>query len=79
MFCHQVLADFLDEFDTYANFRTWMFDTAHQERADLVLAVPCGFDPINLPTTCLATDRRNHLPLMMEVQLHHRLCREKMK
>ena len=44
-------------------FRTWMFDTSHQGRADLVLAVPRGFGPINLPTTWLATDRRDHLPL----------------
>ena len=40
-----------------------MFDTSHQGRADLVLAVSRGFDPINLPTTWLATDRRDHLPL----------------
>ena len=53
-----------------------MFDTGHQGRADLVLAVPHGFDPINLPTTWLATDWRDHLPLMMEVRLHHRSCRE---
>ena len=39
-------------------FRTQMFDTGHQVRADLLLAVPCGFGPINLPTTWLATDRR---------------------
>ena len=39
-----------------------MFDTGHQGIADLVLAVPRGFGPINLPTTWLATDRRDHLP-----------------
>ena len=36
-----------------------MLDTGHQGRADLV---PCGFGPINLPSTWLATDRRDHLP-----------------
>ena len=51
-----------------------MFDTSHHGRADLVLAVPRGFDPINLPTTWLATDRRDHLPLMMEVRLHLAAC-----
>ena len=46
-------------------------------RTDLVFAVPHGVDPINLPTIWLATDRRDHLPLMMEVRLYHRPCREK--
>ena len=35
-----------------------MFDTSHQGRADLVLAVPRGFGPINLLTTWLATDQK---------------------
>ncbi len=26
-FCHQVLADFLDEFDTYANFKKIIWNT----------------------------------------------------
>ena len=39
-----------------------MFDTGHQGRANLVLAVPCGFGPINH-----MADGRDHLPLMMEV------------
>ena len=53
-----------------------MFDTSHQGRADLVLAVPRGFGPINLPTTWLATDRRDHLPLLMEARQHHGSCRK---
>ena len=53
-----------------------MFGTGHQGRADLVLAVPRGFGPINLPTTWLATDRRDHLPLLMEARQHHGSCRK---
>ena len=55
-----------------------MFDTGHQGRADLIFAMPHGFDPINLPTTWLATDRRDHLPLMMEVAEKNEVVAENM-